>query len=309
MKVIYGKSALEQEAISNSTLTVGTFDGVHKGHAALLDRLIVVAGKNKNISIVVTFDPHPQMVLGTRGKTEVLTTTDEKLELLSRLKLDAVVILEFNEQLASLEAESFIDRILVGSLHMKHFVIGYDHSFGKGRLGNYELVGALAKKYNYTCEMVGPVYNGGGPIKSSRVRTELKSGDYRSAVDMLGYSYILTGEIVRGTGTGKKLGYPTINLNLPAGKLLPKQGVYAARVNFDDTTVPGMAYIGARLTFGDETIAVEINLFDFDQAVVGKKAKITLEQYIRAPQKFDSAERLIEAMVSDEKKVKEVLHI
>ena len=102
MKVIYGKSALEQEPISNSTLTVGTFDGVHKGHAALLDRLIVVAGKNKNISIVVTFDPHPQMVLGTRGKTEVLTTTEEKLELLSRLKLDAVVILEFNEQLASL---------------------------------------------------------------------------------------------------------------------------------------------------------------------------------------------------------------
>ena len=157
--------------------------------------------------------------------------------------------------------------------------------------------------------MVGPVYNGGGPIKSSRVRTELKSGDYRSAVDMLGYSYILTGEIVKGTGTGKKLGYPTINLNLPPGKLLPKQGVYAARVNFDDTTVPGMAYIGARLTFGDETIAVEINLFGFDQVVVGKKAKITLEQYIRAPQKFDSAERLIEAMASDEKKVKEILHI
>jgi len=309
MKVIYGKSALEREIIRDSALTVGTFDGVHKGHVVLLERLIAAARQKNTISIVVTFDPHPQMVLGARGKTEVLTTTEEKLELLNSLPLDTVVTLEFNEQLASLEAETFIDRILIDSLHMKHFVMGYDHSFGRGRRGNYELVRALAGKYGYSCEVVGPVYNGGGPVKSSRIRSELRAGNYNSAVEMLGYHYILTGEIVKGTGMGKKLGYPTINLNLPPGKLLPKQGVYAARVNFDGGDVPGMAYIGARLTFGDDTIAVEINLFDFDRPVLGKKVKIMLEQYIRAPQKFESAERLIEAMANDEKKVKDILHM
>ncbi len=309
MKVIYGISELEKAGIESSTITVGTFDGVHKGHVVLLHRLIEAAAEKGTPSVVVTFDPHPQMVLGRRGKMEILTTTEEKLEKLEEIGPDYVVILEFNQQLASLEAEDYIERILVEDLGLKHFVVGYDHSFGKGRRGNFDLVKSLADDYNYTCEMVEPVNNGDGPVKSSRIRKELTDGDYDIAVKMLGYPYYITGEVMRGRGKGKELGYPTININMPAGKLLPKPGVYASRVNFDNEEVPGMAYIGGRLTFGDETITVEVNLFDFDRDLSGKKVRMILEQYTRSPVKYDSAEELSKALAEDEKEVRKILDI
>jgi riboflavin kinase/FMN adenylyltransferase len=271
--------------------------------------LVESAAESETNSIVVTFDPHPQLVLGKRGLMEILNTTEEKLERLEPYDIDMVVILEFNQQLASLEAESFIKRILVDRLNLKHFVVGYDHSFGKDRKGDFDLVQSLADKYGYTCEMVGPVHNGEKPVKSSRIRKELKTGDYDAAVDMLGYKYFMTGEIIRGTGVGVKLGYPTININIPPGKLLPKEGVYAARVLVDDRMVPGMAYIGGRLTFGDETISVEVNLFGFCEDVSGKKVRLILEQYTRAPEKFDSAEQLKAALAKDEKQIKKILDI
>jgi len=309
MKVICGISALEAADIHATTLTVGTFDGVHKAHVVLLNRLKQASAENNTPSAVVTFDPHPQMVLGTRGRTEILNTTDEKLEQFEKMNLDLIIILEFNQQLASLEAEEFIKRVLHEDLRMKHFVVGYDHCFGKGRRGDFELVKANAEHYNYTYEMVGPVINGGGPIKSSRIRRELKSGDYDLAVKMLGYHYFVTGEVVRGRGVGKSLGYPTINLNIPPGKLLPQPGVYAAKVIDDNREIPGMAYIGGRLTFGDETITVEANLFDFDEELTGKKVRMVLEHHTRSPRKFDTAEELVAALAEDKKQVKKILNI
>lgn len=309
MKVICGKSALEKEDIPGSTVTVGTFDGIHSGHKVLLERLIKAAVEKNTNSVVVTFDPHPQMVLGKRGRTEILNTTEEKLELLERLNPDTIVILEFNQQLASLEAETFIKRILIDCLNMKHFVVGYDHSFGKDRKGNYELVQSLADSYKYSCEVVRPVHNGDKPIKSSRIRRELKTGDYNLAVKMLGYKYFLTGEIIKGTGVGKKLGFPTINFNIPPGKLLPKEGVYAARVNVDNKMIPGMAYIGGRLTFGDETITVEVNLFDFHDDISGKEVRLILEQYTRPPKKFSAPDELIVALGQDERQIKKILNM
>jgi riboflavin kinase/FMN adenylyltransferase len=309
MKVISGISTLEATDIEESTLTVGTFDGVHKGHVTLLNRLVEAAGEYNTPSAVVTFDPHPQMVLGTRGRTEVLNTKEEKLELLEKMNLDLVVILEFNQQLASLEAEEFIKRILHEDLKMKHFVVGYDHCFGKNRRGDFELVKANAGHYNYTYEIVEPEHNGGGPIKSSRIRRELKTGDYELATEMLGYPYFVTGEIVRGRGMGKKLGYPTINFSLPPGKLLPQSGVYAARVFVDEKAIPGMAYIGGRLTFGDETITVEVNLFDFDGDLAGMKVRMILDKFTRAPRKFDTPEELKAALADDEKQIKKILNL
>lgn len=309
MKVICGISALEEAAISPATLTVGTFDGVHKGHQVLLNRLIEAAAEKNTPSVVVTFNPHPQMVLGNRGRMEILNTTEEKLELLEKVSPDYVVILEFNQQLASLEAEIFIERVLVGELGIKHFVFGYDHNFGKDRRGNFELVRVNANRFNYTYEMVGPVHNGGGPVKSSRIRKELKFGDYKKAVEMLGYPYFITGDVIKGHGIGKKLGFPTVNINLPSSKLLPKAGVYAARVKIDDRLVPGMAYIGGRLTFDDETITVEINLFDFEEDLSGRTIRMILEQYTRAPKKFDNKKELKDALARDKIEVKKILNI
>jgi riboflavin kinase / FMN adenylyltransferase len=309
MKVVYGISALEEFEIASSTVTVGTFDGVHKGHRVLLDRLRAAAAENHTPSVVLTFDPHPQLVLGTRGRTEILNTTEEKLELLEKVDPDVVVILEFNQQLASLEAEDFIERILVEDLRLKHFVVGYDHNFGRGRRGDFELVKSEAGKYNYTYEKVEPVQNGDGPVKSSRIRVELKRGDYREAISMLGYPYFITGEVVRGRGIGKKIGYPTININVPSGKLIPRSGVYASWVQVDQLRIPGMAYIGGRLTFDDEAMTVEVNLFDFDEDLSGKKIKMILEEYTRAPRKFDSVEELKAALANDKQQVAEILHI
>jgi riboflavin kinase/FMN adenylyltransferase len=309
MKVIYGKSALEREIINETTVTVGTFDGVHKGHKALLERLVKAAHDSDTQSALVTFDPHPQMILGTKGPTEVLNTTKEKIHLLENYDLDLVIILEFNQQLATLDATSFVEWILVDQLKMKHFVIGYDHSFGKDRQGNYELAKTLSSKFGYTVEMVGPVYDNGNPVKSSAIRRELKCGDYERAVTMLGYRYFLTGDIIKGHGIGKKLGYPTLNLNLPAGKLLPKSGVYAAWMSIEDREYPGMAYIGGRLTFGDETLGVEVNLFGFDKNTLGKETKLTLQKFTRPPMKFDSQEHLRQALARDEHEVKEILNI
>jgi riboflavin kinase/FMN adenylyltransferase len=309
MKVIYGKSELEKEKINACAVTVGTFDGVHRGHMALLDRLSKAAHERNLNAVVVTFDPHPQMVLGAKGRTEILNTTEEQLELLSKLDIDLAVVLEFNQQLASLEANKFIEWMLVDHLKMKHFVIGYDHSFGKLRQGNYELASSLSQVYSYTLEMVGPIYDDGNPIKSTAIRQELKNGDYDRASKMLGYRYFLTGTVVKGHGIGRKLGYPTINLDLPSGKLLPKEGVYAANATIKKESFPGMAYIGGRLTYGDETICVEVNLFGFDKEIIGAKTRLTLEQYTRPPVRFDSEKRLIQALADDKNEIKRILNI
>ncbi len=309
MKVICGKSQLEREKLGETSVTVGTFDGVHRGHKALLKRLADAAKETNSRATLLTFDPHPQLILGRKGCTEVLNTKEEKLRLLAELDLDLVVILEFNQQLASLDAESFIERILIDHLNMKHFVIGYDHSFGKNRQGNYEMAKSLAEKYGYSVEMVGPIYDDGKPIKSSAIRRELKNGDYNEATAMLGYKYFLTGDIIKGYGVGQKLGYPTLNLNIPPGKLIPKDGVYAAWAEFDGAKYAGMAYIGGRLTFGDQTICVEVNLFNFNGDALGKSVKLTLEKYTRSPVKFDSPQQLAAALAKDEKEIREVLNI
>jgi riboflavin kinase / FMN adenylyltransferase len=275
----------------------------------LLQHLAKAARYTQTKSTLVTFDPHPQLILGHKGPTEVLNTTAEKIQLLEKLDIDVVVVLEFNQQLATLEAAHFVEWILVEQLKMKHFVIGYDHSFGKDRQGNYELAKALGEKFHYTVEMVGPVYDNGNPIKSSAIRRELKSGDYEIAANMLGYRYFLTGNIIKGHGIGKKLGYPTLNLNVPPGKLLPKSGVYASWMSIDDNLYPGMAYIGGRLTYGDETISVEVNLFGYDQDIPAKEIRLTLQRFTRPPVKFDSEDNLRQALANDEIEIKRILNI
>ncbi len=307
MKVIYGLTKLEASNLKNSAVTLGTFDGVHVGHRKIIATLLDVSRERNLHSVLVTFDPHPQVVLGKRGPTELLTTLEEKLELIGTTGVETVVVLEFNRQLASYPPETFVREILEEELNMKALVIGYDHAFGKDRSGNKELLAKLAKDDNFDFTVVPEFRINNQNVKSSIIRDLLKAGEFEVARKALGYDYFLTGNIVKGHGIGKSLGYPTVNLAVPPGKLLPKEGVYSGITRFNHTSRQSMIYIGARLTFNDMTLTVEVNLLDFNGKVDSDHAAVSLLDYIRPPEKFKSKEELIGQMKIDEQEVKKRL--
>lgn len=304
MKVISGLDKLESTSISNTAASIGTFDGVHLGHKKIIEVLLETSRNMDLRSALLTFQPHPQMVLGKRGPMEVLTTLDEKLELLRATGIEILIVLDFNRQLASYPPEDFVREILIKRLGMKALVTGYDHCFGKDRTGNGALLAKMAKTESFHFTAVPEFRAADRTVKSSVIRRELKSGDYRKARDILGYNYLISGKIIKGHGVGKKLGYPTINLAVPPVKLLPKEGVYAARARFDGREFDGMAYIGGRLTFGDTALSVEINLFDFSGRVESDKVFLELKEFIRPPVKFESPAKLAERMKSDQVEIK-----
>jgi len=300
MKVVCGLDRLESEHFSNVITTIGSFDGVHLGHKKIISTLLDESRKLKLSPVLITFDPHPQLVLGKRGPIEILTTLDEKLKLLESSGIDAVVVLEFNVQLASYPPEEFVRHILLDRLDMKALVIGYDHHFGKNRAGNTELLGKMAKSDGFHFTIVPELTMKDKPVKSTLIRHELTEGDYQTAVGYLGYNYFLSGKIVKGHGIGKTMGFPTINLAVPPSKLLPKKGVYSAIVKTDSADYRGMAYIGERLTFDDTSLSVEVNLLDFSGNVECESVVLELMEFIRPPEKFDSVDGLTSKIKQDE---------
>jgi len=308
MKVISGLTELQTSGLKNTGVTLGTFDGVHVGHRKIITTLTEICREKKLNSVLVTFNPHPQIVLGKRGPTELLTTLEEKLELLSTTGIETVVVLDFNRQLASYPPESFVREILIDKMCMKSLVIGYDHAFGRDRAGNKDLLGRMAQSDGFDFTIVPEFRINNQNVKSTIIRELLKSGEFELARRALGYDYFLCGKIIRGHGIGKTLGFPTINLAIPPGKLLPKEGVYSAIALFDHTQYPGMIYIGARLTFNDSALSVEMNLFDFTGKINSETAKVELTNYIRQPERFQTREQLIERMKTDELKIRKMLN-
>lgn len=300
MRVVSGLNHIELAGLRQVAATLGTFDGVHLGHRKIIETLIEIARDQKLNSTLITFKPHPQMVLGKRGPTELLTTFEEKLKLLQNTGVSTIVVLDFNRQLASYPPEDFVREILIKKMDMRALVFGYDHAFGKDRAGNRELLEKMAKDEGFTFTVVQEHKIDGLRLKSTPIRAELKNGNYRRAVSALGYNYFLTGNIVKGHGVGKSLGYPTVNLAVPSGKLLPKEGVYAATAHFNNHIYKGMAYIGQRLTFEDTTLSVEMNLFDFSGNIHSESAVLELVDFIRPPEKFDSPEELAKKIKEDE---------
>jgi riboflavin kinase/FMN adenylyltransferase len=258
-------------------------------------------GREKGLTpALVTFHPHPQIVLGKRGPTEILTTLEEKLKLFEMIGVENVVILDFNRQLASYPPENFVRDLLIGKMGMKALVIGYDHAFGKDRSGNKDLLERMSKTDNFDFMVVPEFKINNQTVKSTIIRELLKAGEFDLARRALGYNYFMSGKVIKGHGVGKTIGFPTINLAIPSGKLLPKEGVYSATTSFDGVQYAGMAYIGARLTFGDTSISVEVNLFDFDGNIESDHATLELNEYIRPPEKFKSPEELAIQMKHDE---------
>ena len=285
--------------MKGAALTVGSFDGVHRGHQAVLAELARLARATGLRSVVLTFEPHPLEVVNPSAAPRLLTLTDEKRELLA-VAVDRVELLPFTAALAGLDAEQFTRDVLVGQFGVRQLVLGYDHGFGRGRLGDVELLRRLGSSGGFEVTAVEAVKDGGQPISSTLIRAALAHGDLAAAERWLGRPYSTRGVVERGAGRGRTIGIPTINLGaLDPRKLLPPDGVYAVRVEWRRVRYGGMMNQGPRPTFGIAERALEIHLFDFDEELYGEAVTIEWVRRLRDVQTFPSRDALVEQLARD----------
>jgi len=289
---------------SATSVTLGSFDGVHRGHQALLKRTISAARKKGFSALVLTYEPHPRMVLGDPSTVRLLTVLPEKLYLFETFGMDETLVYPFDRSVAGMEPEEYVEKILVDELVTRHLVVGYDHRFGKARRGNVALLEKLAARRFFELEVIEPVRHTSEAVKSSAIRGFLSTGRFDFALELLGHPFPIYGRKTRGHGRGKKLGYPTCNLSIEPHKLLPAPGIYAARAVWDTRFLDGMLYIGTCPTFGESSQSVEINILD-GEVELGSEVLVLAECFVRPDEKFDSAEKLVERMKMDEKKIRQ----
>jgi riboflavin kinase / FMN adenylyltransferase len=283
-----------------SAVTVGTFDGLHRGHWSVLKRLRRVARGAGRRSVLVTFHPHPLQVLNPEAAPRLLTVPAEKKEILAEAGLDYVVFVPFTPTLAAYEPERFVDELLVGRFGMRHLVVGYDHGFGRGRSGTAESLRELGVARGFPVEVVPPSLLGEAPISSSGIRRALQRGDTLAAARALGRPYAVQGVVVRGAGQGRGLGFPTANLQVEdASKLLPLEGIYAVRARSRAAAWNGVMHLGPRPTFQGLPPSVELHLFDFEGDLYGERVKVEFCMRLRDVLRFDTPAALVAAMEAD----------
>ncbi|HET8713471.1 MAG TPA: bifunctional riboflavin kinase/FAD synthetase [Gemmatimonadales bacterium] len=300
-------------AARGSVVTMGTFDGVHRGHQAVLAEVTRRAQASGLTSVLVTFDPHPLAVVNPAAAPKLLTLPEEKRELVLARGIERFVLMPFTPAVAQLDAEAFVRR-LRDEFALRELVMGYDHGFGRGRAGDVDLVRRLAEQQGFGMAVVDAVRDGGQPISSTLIRTALAHGDLDAAARWLGRSYSIRGTVVRGAGRGKTIGIPTINLEPPdPRKLLPPDGVYAVRVRIGgrgtgDGEFGGMMNQGPRPTFGEQARALEVHLFDFDGELYGKTVDVEWVRRLRDVQAFPSREALIAQLERDRQAARAALN-
>jgi riboflavin kinase/FMN adenylyltransferase len=286
--------------IAGTVITVGTFDGVHRGHWQVLRALATAAHERELDSLLVTFDPHPLRIVRPEAAPPLLVTPAEKIEILAQAELDRVAFLRFTAALAAYAPERFVEEILIGRFAMRHLVIGYDHGFGHGRSGDVETLKTIGTRTGFDVDVVAPVHDGGEPISSSRIRRALLAGDVAAATRGLGRPYAVTGTIVRGEGRGRRLGFPTANLDVGStDKLIPHEGIYAVRAALHDRSADGVLHLGPRPSFAGLPPSVELHIFDFDGDLYGRRIRVDFIERIRDIARFDSVDALVRAMAAD----------
>jgi riboflavin kinase / FMN adenylyltransferase len=292
-----------------TTVTVGSFDGVHLGHQAVLreiDRRAKAAGR---ASVLVTFDPHPLEVVNPEAAPPLLTTGPERLEILAQSPLDYVLLLRFDRHLAGLTPEGFVREVLLHRCGVRELVIGHDHGFGRGRSGDVETLRRLGARHGFDVDVVQPVDFGGQHVSSSRIRRAVAGGDLATAAAMLGRPYGVVGRVGRGERRGRLLGVPTINLDeLPARKLLPPDGVYAVQVEWRGGRTGGMMNQGPRPTFNEGRRVLEAHLFGYEGDLYGEWVRIEWVERLRDIERFESVEHLREQLQHDRARALAVLH-
>jgi len=296
-----------------AVVTMGTFDGVHRGHHAVLAEVTRRASANGLASVLVTFEPHPLAVVNPAAAPKLLTLPEEKRALVVAQGIEQFVLMPFTPAVAQLDAEAFVGR-LREEFAMRELVMGYDHGFGRGRAGDVDLVRRLAQQQGFEMAVVDAVQDEGQPISSTLIRTALAQGDLDAAARWLGRSYGIRGTVVRGAGRGRTIGIPTINLEPPdARKLLPPDGVYAVRVRIvgrgtGDAEFGGMMNQGPRPTFGEQARTLEIHLFDFDGDLYGAVVDVAWVRRLRAVQAFPSRDALVAQLERDRQAARATLN-
>lgn len=285
-----------------AVVTIGTFDGVHRGHWEVLEEICRRADTMGRRSVLVTFHPHPLSIVRPDVAPPLLTTPEEKKEILAESGLEYAAFLSFTPVLAGYTPERFVAEILVGRLRVEELVVGYDHHFGKGRMGDAETLKALGRQLGFTVDVVAPVNAHQEPISSTRIRDAVARGDLVAARAALGRPYSVRGVVVRGDGRGRSLGFPTANLEINTGgtqKLIPPPGIYAVLASLRSGTYPGALHLGPRPTFVGSAPTVEFHLMDFDENIYGEQVRVDFVDYLRPVQPFSSVGALVEQMRRD----------
>lgn len=296
-------------AFKNSVITIGTFDGVHKGHQKLIERIKTLSKQIGGESIIITFHPHPRIVINPEDKSlRLLNTIDEKVALLEKYGVDNVVIVPFSRDFSEQSASDYISNFLVENFHPKYIVIGYDHKFGKNRSGDYKLLEKMKAEYGYEMEEITKEMLDDIGISSTNIRNAISNGEIKLANELAGHNYTLSGTVVRGLQNGRKLGFPTANLQVnDEYKLVPKTGIYAVLVHHQGQKYKGMLSIGYNPTFDGKAQTIEVNILDFDRDIYGDSLTLEFIDYIRDEKKFDGVEALIEEIKNDEIKTRKIL--
>ena len=284
-----------------TVVTIGTFDGVHAGHQKIIERLVNEAKMSNLESVILTFFPHPRMVLQKDSDIKLINTIDERKQILEKSGIDHLIIHPFTYQFSRLSALEFVRDILVNKLKAKKIIIGYDHRFGRNRTANIDTLKEFGEQFDFEVEEISEKDIEDVAVSSTKIRTALLAGEVEKANTYLQHPFVLTGTIVKGKELGKKLGFPTANLKVEENyKLIPKNGVYVVRSTIKDTLVYGMMSIGANPTVGGTEKTIETNFFMPDMNLYGKKLQIELLAWIRDEENFDSVEDLKAALKQDQ---------
>jgi riboflavin kinase / FMN adenylyltransferase len=308
MNVYYGIQ--EFKKLDNAVVTSGTFDGVHLGHQKILNRLNEVAKLNNGQSVVITFYPHPRSVISPDNQiVKLLSTLDEKIELLEKSGVNNLLIIPFTREFSELSSEEFIQKILIKTIGARTLVIGYDHRFGKNREGGFDYLKLNKEKYGFEIEEISRQDIESVGVSSSKIRKALQEGDVPSADHFLGRNYSLSGLVVKGKQLGRTIGFPTANIQVrEIAKLIPSDGVYAVKVYYKNEDFGGMLNIGNRPTVDGTYQTVEVNIFDFDQEIYGENLTVEFLQKIRNEQKFNGLDELKAQIAKDKITCKGILN-
>jgi riboflavin kinase/FMN adenylyltransferase len=296
MNVVNGSSAFNGEAAAS--LTVGNFDGVHLGHQELLRRTVARAKATGTTSVALTFSPHPIRFFSPRARFYEITSLEEKAALIAWFGIETIVVESFTGDVGRMWPEEFAREIVSRRLRARHVIVGYDFTFGRNRTGSPSMLCEMGRELGFEVEVVPPLVRGGLIVSSTRIRELLLAGRVREAEELMCRPYRITGPVIKGAGRGKKLGYPTANIQY-SQELIPLPGVYIVEVEVSGTRIRGVASVGFNPTFGENSLSVEVHLLDYSGELYGQELSICFRDRIRDERKFRSAEELVRQIDKD----------